>query len=105
MMGSSAGRVVLLRVGLHHGAEQEAGEPGDQDVEHDADDDLVDHVLDGEQRQHHRHEGAGHGRREQARVGVVGQAGDERGREGTAQELAFDGDVDDAGAFAQHAGQ
>ena len=48
------GRVQLGLVRLQDAHRQEGGEPGDQDVDHEAGDDLVDPVPDGEDRQQER---------------------------------------------------
>ena len=45
------GRVQLVLVRLQDAHRQEAGQPGDQDVDHEAGDDLVDAIPDGEDRQ------------------------------------------------------
>ena len=77
--------------------------PIDEHVEHDADDDLVDEVLDRERREHERDEHAGDHRARPGRAnGLPVRLDDDRRAERAGQQLALDRDVDDAGALADH---
>ena len=51
MFSSSGGSFRTRGVRLHERVVEEAGQPGSEHVEHDAEDDLVDQVADREQRQ------------------------------------------------------
>src|SRR5699024_6015102 len=79
--------------------------PGREHVGHDAADDLLDVVPDGEhgqQRPHeHRHDRGG----QQSDPDAAGDRADQGGAEGAEQQLALDRDVDDARALGEHPGQ
>ena len=79
--------------------------PSAKQVEHDADDDLVDQVADRQDGEHRGDQHAADGGGEQARPDAGRHRADQRGAERTHQELALDGHVDHAGAFAEHPGE
>ena len=102
MRSNRGGVFSVAAFGGQHLRVEEAREPGDEHVEHDADDDLVDEVLDRERREHERRP---------ARPATIAASrpssgcpvsdADERRGEGAGEQLALDGDVDHAGALAR----
>ena len=83
-------------------AEQEAGQTAGEGHQDDTEHHLVDVVAHGEDPEQRGDEDTGQDAADQAHLGAVGQAGGDGGEERTGDELALDGDVDDAGALAQH---
>ncbi len=88
-------------VGREDLAVEEARQTDREHVEHDAHDDLVDEVVDREHREQQPEEQPRDRRRDEAEPDVLRQARHDRGEEGAEQQLALDGDVDDAGPLAQ----
>ena len=98
-------RRVVPAVGVlgEESAVQEAGEPDDEHVEHDADDHLIDEVASGEHSEQDSDEGPRDGRGDEAEVGIRRERADHGSHEGAGKQLSLDVDVDDAGPLAQHA--
>ena len=88
---------------LHDRAVEERRQAQGQDVQDDADDDLIHPELDGEEGKEGSQEGTRKGRRDEARVGGLEVRGRHDTRERADQEVALDRDIDDAHALRDDA--
>ena len=85
--------------------DQEHGQPGREDVDGDAADDLVGAKTDRDHSMNQRHQAAGHDRHPGGQQVVVpGEVGDDA-EEGARQHHALHGDVHHAAALRDHAAE